>query len=69
LAFLSPKNRSKQEKTLALPLDVFYISILSEKYRGSGISFLKGMTVAKMYWFSSIFKKERSSSIIYILRK
>jgi 2-polyprenyl-3-methyl-5-hydroxy-6-metoxy-1,4-benzoquinol methylase len=59
----------KVEKTLSLPLDVFYISTLSEKYSGSRISFLTGMTVAKMYWFASVFKKERSSSVIYILRK
>jgi SAM-dependent methyltransferase len=59
----------KVEKTLTLPLDLFYISILSEKYSGSRMSFLTGMTVAKMYWFASIFKRERSSSIIYIMRK
>jgi len=63
------QNGFKLEKILSLPLDLFYISILSEKYSGSRISFFTGMTVAKMYWFASIFKKERSSSIIYILRK
>jgi len=63
------KTGFKVEKTLTLPLDVFYISILSEKYSGSVMSFFFGIAVAKMYWFASIFKKERSSSIIYVLRK
>jgi len=63
------KTGFKIVKTLTLPLDLFYISILSEKYSGSGLSFFFGIAVAKMYWFASIFKKERSSSIIYIMRK
>ena len=52
-----------------LPLDVFYISTLSEKYKGSGFSFIKGMTKAKWFAFLSLFNKRRSSSIVYILRK
>jgi len=63
------KTGFKIVKTLTLPLDLFYISILSEKYSGSGLSFFFGIAVAKMYWFASIFKKERSSSIIYMMRK
>jgi SAM-dependent methyltransferase len=59
----------KTEKLLTLPLDIFYISILSEKYKGSGIHLLKGIAVAKIYAFASFFKKVRSSSVIYILRK
>jgi 2-polyprenyl-3-methyl-5-hydroxy-6-metoxy-1,4-benzoquinol methylase len=56
-------------KILTLPLDLFYISILSEKYTGSGMPFFEGIVVAKMYTFASFFKKERCSSLIYILRK
>jgi 2-polyprenyl-3-methyl-5-hydroxy-6-metoxy-1,4-benzoquinol methylase len=59
----------KTEKLLTLPLDIFYISILSEKYSGSRIPLFTGIAVAKMYTFASFFKKTRSSSIIYILRK
>jgi len=57
------------EKVLTLPLDLFYISIISEKYSGSRLPFFTGIFVAKMYTFASFFKKERSSSLIYILRK
>jgi 2-polyprenyl-3-methyl-5-hydroxy-6-metoxy-1,4-benzoquinol methylase len=57
------------KKILTLPLDLFYISILSQRYSGSRLPFLTGIVVAKMYTFASFFKKERSSSLIYILRK
>jgi SAM-dependent methyltransferase len=57
------------EGLLTLPLDLFYISILSEKYCGSRIPFIKGIVVAKIYTLASFFKKNRSSSIIYLLRK
>lgn len=52
-----------------LPLDVFYISILSEKYKGSGMPFLSGMI--KGAWFSvkTLFNEGRNSSLVYILRK
>jgi 2-polyprenyl-3-methyl-5-hydroxy-6-metoxy-1,4-benzoquinol methylase len=52
-----------------LPLDVFYISILSEKYKGANLLFLSG--VIKGLWFSilSLFNKQRSSSLIYSICK
>ncbi|HEX2976919.1 MAG TPA: class I SAM-dependent methyltransferase, partial [Bacteroidales bacterium] len=52
-----------------LPLDVFYISSMSEKYMGSGLSFLKGMVTGFRFWLLSNFNIARSSSLIYILRK
>jgi len=52
-----------------LPLDVFYISSLSEKYRGSKLSFIKGIVRACIFAFHSVFRKEKSSSVIYILKK
>lgn len=52
-----------------MPLDSFYISMLSEKYRGSGISLLKGLVIGKIGWISSWFKKSKSSSLVYILVK
>lgn len=57
------------ENLRSLPLDVFYISLLSEKYKGSGLSFIRGIAKAKLFAFLSVFKKEKTSSIIYILRK
>ena len=52
-----------------LPLDVFYISILSEGYKGSKLAFIKGIITAFLFAFQSVFNKRRSSSVIYILRK
>lgn len=57
------------KETRALPLDVFYISILSEKYLGSKFSFIKGIIIGKIFFTRALFRKEKSSSLIYILRK
>jgi 2-polyprenyl-3-methyl-5-hydroxy-6-metoxy-1,4-benzoquinol methylase len=53
----------------SLPLDVFYISILSEKYMGTWLNFITGIITGKWFWFLSVFKKEKSSSLIYVLGK
>lgn len=52
-----------------LPLDVFYISILSEKNMGRRMPFVKG--TMKGIWFSlkSAIDKENCSSLIFILKK
>jgi 2-polyprenyl-3-methyl-5-hydroxy-6-metoxy-1,4-benzoquinol methylase len=65
----SEKAGLKFSGTLTLPLDVFYISILSEKYKGSKLSFISG--ILKSLWFSILvlFNKHKTSSLIYILRK
>jgi 2-polyprenyl-3-methyl-5-hydroxy-6-metoxy-1,4-benzoquinol methylase len=57
------------DRQLVLPFDVFYISVLSEKYNGSNWPFISGVTRA--IWFSvlSVFFRKRSSSVIYILKK
>lgn len=52
-----------------MPFDAFYVSILSEKYRKSGMPFLKGMLSGTRAWFASAANKERSSSMIYVFRK
>ncbi|MCD7899669.1 MAG: class I SAM-dependent methyltransferase [Bacteroides sp.] len=52
-----------------MPFDAFYVSMLSEKYRGSHCSFIKGLYTGTMAWFSALAKKEKSSSMIYIFRK
>jgi 2-polyprenyl-3-methyl-5-hydroxy-6-metoxy-1,4-benzoquinol methylase len=52
-----------------LSLDVFYISFLSEKYKGSRFSFLKGMIMGSGFAFLSLFKKRNNSSLIYSLNK
>ncbi|MGA2408075.1 MAG: class I SAM-dependent methyltransferase [Bacteroidales bacterium] len=57
------------ENLRILPLDVFYISQMSEKYKGSVFPFMKGMSKAIIFACLSVFKREKSSSLIYILRK
>ncbi len=52
-----------------LPFDVFYISVLSEKQKGSALPFLKGMTRGSWFALRACFKPDKSSSLIYILRK
>jgi ubiquinone/menaquinone biosynthesis C-methylase UbiE len=66
--YFAAKTGFKLVKTIALPLDVFYISALSEKYKGSRMHFLKG--IIKALWFSilCLFRNEKNSSLIYILR-
>lgn len=53
----------------ALSFDVFYISILSEKNRGNSFSFTAGMIKGFWFWFRSLFNTNKSSSLIYFLRK
>ena len=52
-----------------MPFDAFYVSMLSEKHRGSSCSFLKGMFAGTLAWFNALGRKERSSSMIYVFRK
>lgn len=52
-----------------MPFDAFYVSMLSEKYKGSRFSFVKGMFTGVLAWFHSLADKEQSSSMIYVFRK
>jgi len=63
------KSGLSLEELKNLPLDVFYISQLSEKYKGSQLPFLRGISKAFIFAFLSVLHPERSSSVIYILRK
>jgi len=57
----------KEIKTLSF--DVFYIASLSEKYKMSNLHFISGMIRGLWFAFLSWFKKDRSSSLIYLLKK
>ncbi len=63
------KSGLKLESQLVLPFDVFYISILSEKYKGSRWPLIAGITRGIWFSFLSLFDRRRSSSVIYVLRK
>jgi len=57
------------EERRPMPFDAFYVSMLTEKYKGSAFSFMKGLWMGTCAWFSALGKKERSSSMIYVFRK
>jgi 2-polyprenyl-3-methyl-5-hydroxy-6-metoxy-1,4-benzoquinol methylase len=68
-SLFSEKAGFRLKRIRVLPLDVFYISFLSEKYKGSALPFLKGMFRGGKFAFLSAFNNIRSSSVIYILQK
>lgn len=52
-----------------LPLDVFYISILSEKNKGNRFYFITGMIKGLSFTVQSLFRRSKSSSLIYLLTR
>lgn len=66
---LGVKHGFKLAEIHPMPFDAFYVSMLSEKYKGSKIPFLKGMWSGAEAWLASLVKKEKSSSLIYVFRK
>jgi SAM-dependent methyltransferase len=68
-SLFSAKSHLQIERRFVLPFDVFYISLLSERYRGSEFPFIKGLTRGTWFAFLSLFRRNGSSSIIYILKK
>lgn len=63
------KHGFKLAEQHPMPFDAFYVSMLTEKYKGSRVAFLKGMWTGLLAWFSSLTTEERSSSMIYVFRK
>lgn len=66
------KMGEKHEFELAeqhpMPFDAFYVSMLTEKYKGSKQSFLKGLWTGCKGWLHALGDKEQSSSMIYVFR-
>jgi len=52
-----------------LPLDAFYISMLSEKYQGHSLALFRGIIHGFQSWLKSLRDQERSSSLTYIAVK
>ena len=52
-----------------LPFDAFYVSMLSEKYKGGRFYFLYGMFAGWLSWISSQLNINRPSSLIYVFKK
>lgn len=69
LEMLAQKNGLEVVKMKRLPFDSFYNSMLSEKYKGSKFSVLKGGMIGGVALLQSLFNIRKSSSIIYVLKK
>lgn len=52
-----------------MPFDAFYVSMLTERHLHHSCPFLRGLLTGTLAWFSSLVRKERSSSMIYVFRK
>lgn len=53
----------------AMPLDSFYVSIMSEKHLRHWFPFIRGFFVGLYGWAQSINKRDRGSSLVYVFRK
>jgi len=67
--FFCEKAGFRLSGTSMLPFDVFYISVLSEKYSGIRNSFVKGLLRGMLFFLRSLSIKEKQSSIIYIIKR
>lgn len=52
-----------------MPFDAFYVSMLTERYMRRRGAFVRGCLTGVLAWFSSLVRKDRSSSMIYVFRK
>ena len=65
---LAEKEGFAIKNTVPLPLDVFYISALSEKNRLSLFPFVKGMVKGSLFTLKYLFNRDKSSSLVYFLK-
>ncbi len=66
---LAEKHGFRVTAIKPLHLDGFYISILSEKYKGSSVCFIKGFLSGLNTWLKTLANIEKSSSLLYVLEK
>lgn len=52
-----------------MPFDAFYVSMLTEKQMNRSCALLRGGMTGLAAWFSSLVRRDRSSSMIYVFRK
>lgn len=57
------------ERIVSLPLDLFYISILSYRNQGRPLALISGLITGAFLAVRSGFRKEKSSSLVYVLAK
>jgi SAM-dependent methyltransferase len=66
---MAARNGFKLIRKRGMPLDVFYISILSFKNKKNNLPFLRGIFLGLFLAFKNLFKGDSNSSEIYILKK
>ncbi len=69
LRLFAGRNGFTCERIASLPLDLFYISILSYRNKGIPMPLLRGVMTGMFLGIRSGFRKQRSSSLVYILSK
>jgi len=63
------KSGFKLVKMHRLPFDAFYVSLLSEKYKGSALGLIKGGMIGFISMLKSWINVRNTSSVIYVLQK
>ena len=66
---LFKKHGFSQIRKKIMPFDSFYVSLLSEKYKNSSFSFIRGMFFGKLSLLSALFNSSKASSLIYVFKK
>ncbi|MBC7884009.1 MAG: class I SAM-dependent methyltransferase [Saprospiraceae bacterium] len=66
---LALNNHFKLLKKKSMPFDPFYNAILSEKYKGSSLGFLRGMVIGFISFIKGMLNVNKSSSLIYVFIK
>jgi len=67
LKILAGKHSFEIMKMKRLPLDPFYNSMLSEKYRKNRLYMISGWIIGEMAYLESLFSLRKSSSVVYFL--
>jgi len=68
MKILAEKHGLEIMKMRRLPLDPFYNSMLSEKYRRNKLFMISGMIIGEFAYLESLFNLKRSSSLVYFLK-
>jgi 2-polyprenyl-3-methyl-5-hydroxy-6-metoxy-1,4-benzoquinol methylase len=68
LAFIK-EHGFKCIKVIPMPLDIYYISTLSYKNRGCKLPLMRGIVTGLFLTVRSLTKKNRASSLIYVISK
>lgn len=57
------------EQVTPLPLDLFYISILSYRNQGSSLALIRGLLTGAFLAVRNLLSREKSSSLVFVLSK